>query len=123
MIMPQREIVIEALEHRETRSIPYTISFTSQAVNNMKQAGKFEEFKNRFGSYITSCFYQNRSTQCCLPHLSPSEVQAEIVKVIKAAGKNGGRIIPPTHDVPVENILAMAEVFQHQNTFLQAFFG
>ena len=38
--MTRREIVIEALEHRETRPIPYTISLTSQAADNMKQAGK-----------------------------------------------------------------------------------
>ncbi|MCL2518464.1 MAG: uroporphyrinogen decarboxylase family protein [Oscillospiraceae bacterium] len=37
-------------------------------------------------------------------------------------GKNGGYIAAPTHavpkDVPVENILAMLEVFQNQEKYI-----
>jgi len=78
------------------------------------------EMKKLYGDKIS--FWGGVSTQRCLPRLSPKEVQAEIVQVMKAAGKNGGLIIAPTHsvphDVPVENILAMAEVFQNQDKFL-----
>ena len=33
--MKQRELVIEALEHRETRVIPYQIGFTKEAINKL----------------------------------------------------------------------------------------
>ena len=78
------------------------------------------EMKKLYGDHIT--FWGGVSTQRCLPRLSPAEVQKEIVHVMKIVGKNGGLIIAPTHsvpqDVPVENILAMAEVFQNQDKFL-----
>ena len=78
------------------------------------------EMKKLYGNHIS--FWGGVSTQRCLPWLSPAEVQKEIVWVMKTAGKNGGLIISPTHsvpqDVPVENILAMAEVFQNQDKFL-----
>ena len=78
------------------------------------------EMKKKYGNHIT--FWGGVSTQRCLPMLSPSEVQKEIINVIKTAGVNGGLIIAPTHsipqDVPVENILAMAEVFQNQERFI-----
>jgi len=78
------------------------------------------EMKKLYGDKIT--FWGGVSTQRCLPRLSASEVQKEIVHVMKIVGKNGGLIIAPTHsvpqDVPVENILAMAEVFQNQDKFL-----
>lgn len=78
------------------------------------------EMKKLYGDKIT--FWGGVSTQRCLPNKSPAEVQKEIVQIMKVAGKNGGLIIAPTHsipqDVPVENILAMAEVFRNQEKFL-----
>ena len=79
------------------------------------------EMKKKYGDHIS--FWGGVSTQCCLPLMSPADVQKEIVKIIKTAGTNGGLIIAPTHsiphDVPVDNILAMLEVFQNQDKFLQ----
>jgi uroporphyrinogen decarboxylase len=76
--------------------------------------------KQRYGDKIS--FWGGVSTQQCLPRMNPAGVREEIVKLIKTAGKNGGLILGPTHsvpqDVPVENILAMVEVFQNQDRFV-----
>ena len=78
------------------------------------------EIKKMYGDRLS--FWGGVSTQRCLSRYSPSGVQEEIVRIIKTVGKNGGLIIAPTHSVPqdvsVENILAMAEVFQNQEKFL-----
>jgi uroporphyrinogen decarboxylase len=75
------------------------------------------EMKKLYGDRIT--FWGGVSTQRCLPQMSPAGVREEIVRLVKILGKNGGLIIAPTHgvpqDVPVENILAMVEVFQKQD--------
>ncbi|MDR2617335.1 MAG: uroporphyrinogen decarboxylase [Treponema sp.] len=75
--------------------------------------------KSRYGKNI--CFWGGISTQRCLPRLNPRGVQEEIVRVAKILSPGGGYILAPTHavpgDVPPENILAMAEVFQHQEKF------
>jgi uroporphyrinogen decarboxylase len=77
------------------------------------------EMKRLYGDRLT--FWGAVSTQQALPNLKPCELQNEIVRVVKALRANGGLIIAPTHalpfDVPVENILAMAEVFQNQDKF------
>jgi uroporphyrinogen decarboxylase len=77
------------------------------------------EVKKKYGSRL--CFWGGVSTQQVLPRLKPKEVQDEIVRVVKALRESGGLIIAPTHalpfDVPPENILAMAEVFQNQDRF------
>jgi uroporphyrinogen decarboxylase len=78
------------------------------------------EMKELYGNRIS--FWGGVSTQRCLSQSCPEEVQREIVLTIKTLGKNGGLIIAPTHsvpqDVPAENIIAMAEVFQNQEKFL-----
>ncbi|MDR0475992.1 MAG: uroporphyrinogen decarboxylase [Treponema sp.] len=75
------------------------------------------EMKKLYGDRIT--FWGGLSTQQFLPRATPAEVREEIVRLVKILGKNGGLIIAPTHgvpqDVPVENILAAAEVFQKQD--------
>ncbi|GHT94535.1 methyltransferase [Spirochaetia bacterium] len=75
--------------------------------------------KKRYGNKLS--FWGGVSTQQALPRMKPKELQNEIVRVVKALGEKGGLIIAPTHalpfDVPAENILAMAEVFQHQERF------
>jgi len=79
-----------------------------------------EEMKKLYGNHVT--FWGGVSTQRCLPRLKAADVQKEIVHVMKVVGRGGGLIIAPTHsvpqDVPVENILAMAEVFRNQDKFL-----
>jgi uroporphyrinogen decarboxylase len=77
------------------------------------------DMKKRFGKNIT--FWGGISTQQCLPRMNARQVQEEIVRVAKILKPGGGYILAPTHsvpgDVPAENILAMAEVFQNQDTF------
>ena len=78
------------------------------------------DIKQKYGKHLS--IWGGVSTQQALPRLKPKELQEEIVRVIKALRKDGGLIIAPTHalpfDVPVENILAMLEVFQNQEKFL-----
>ena len=78
------------------------------------------EMKKLYGSNIT--FWGGVSTQRSLSQSNPKGVQEEIISLIRILGKEGGLIIAPTHsvpqDVPVENILAMAEVFQNQERFI-----
>ena len=75
--------------------------------------------KGEYGKDLS--FWGGVSTQRALPMLSPRALQQEIVRVVKLLREDGGLIIAPTHavphDVPVENILAMAEVFQQQDRF------
>jgi len=77
------------------------------------------EVKQKFGKQLS--FWGAVSTQQVLPRMKPKEVQEEIVRVVKIMHSDGGLIIAPTHalpfDVPVENILAMVEVFQNQDKF------
>jgi uroporphyrinogen decarboxylase len=80
-----------------------------------------DEVKKKYGPKLT--FWGGVSTQQVLPHKKPAEVQAEIVRVVKALRADGGLIIAPTHampfDIPVENILAMREVFQNQDAYFK----
>jgi len=55
--MIRRDIIIEALEHRETKPIPYSIDLTLQAADLIKKAGKEEELKDSFGSFIICSYY------------------------------------------------------------------
>ena len=76
--------------------------------------------KKLYGDNLS--FWGGVSTQRCLPYATPDEVKAEVVRVTKAMRKGGGLIIAPTHaipfDVPPENILAMADVFQNQEKYI-----
>ncbi|GHV73981.1 hypothetical protein AGMMS49940_12830 [Spirochaetia bacterium] len=77
------------------------------------------EVKKAYGNKLT--FWGGVSTQQVLPNMKPPALKEEIVRVVRALRKDGGLIIAPTHalpfDVPVENILAMADVFQHQENY------
>jgi uroporphyrinogen decarboxylase len=77
------------------------------------------DMKKCYGKNIT--FWGGISTQQCLPRMKARQVQEEIVRVAKILSPGGGYILAPTHDVPgdvpAENILAMTEVFQNQDTF------
>ena len=67
-------------------------------------------------------FWGGISTQQVLPRVSPEEVKKETVRIIRTLRQGGGLIAAPTHalafDVPPENILAMVEVFQHQQDYI-----
>ena len=75
-----------------------------------------KEIKEQFGAHLT--FWGGISTQKTLPYVTPDEVKNIARETIKILGKNGGYIAAPTHqvpaDVPVENIIALAEAFKNQ---------
>lgn len=78
-----------------------------------------EKIKATHGDKLA--FWGGISTQYCLPFKTPEEVKEECVRIFNAIHQDGGLIIAPTHalafDVPPENILAMAEVFQNQDKY------
>jgi len=75
-----------------------------------------KEVKEKFGAHLT--FWGGISTQKDLPYVTPEEVKKIARETIKVLGKGGGYIAAPTHqvpaDVPVENIIALAEAFKNQ---------
>ena len=75
-----------------------------------------KELKAQFGAHLT--FWGGISTQQALPYATPDEVRKTAAETIKILGKGGGYIASPTHkvpaDVPVENIIALAEAFRNQ---------
>ena len=58
------------------------------------------------------------STQRLLPVGTPQEVADTTRRTMDIMGKGGGYIAAPTHampgDIPVENVLAMLDVFRNQ---------
>ena len=77
------------------------------------------DVKKRYGDKLA--FWGAVSTQQILCRCTPQQVKDEIVRVVKILSPGGGLIIAPTHampyDIPPENILAMAEVFQNQEKY------
>jgi uroporphyrinogen decarboxylase len=77
------------------------------------------EMKRLYGDQLT--FWGGVSTQQVLPNMPPAGIQDEIVRIVNIMRGNGGLIIAPTHaithDIPPENILAMAEVFRNQSRY------
>lgn len=78
-----------------------------------------QKMKRLYGDKLS--FWGGISTQRCLPYATPEEVKQEVIKMYQQLHQGGGYIIAPTHalafDVPPENILAMAEVFQNQDKY------
>ena len=72
--------------------------------------------KREYGDQL--CFYGGIGTQHVLPHGTVDEVKADVREKIQILGENGGYILAPAHavqaDVPIENILALAEVMNNQ---------
>jgi len=69
-----------------------------------------EGLKHDFGKDL--CFYGGVDLQDILCHGTPDEVAAEVRRLCRILGQNGGYILGPGHtyiqiDAPVENILAM----------------
>ncbi|MCL2814170.1 MAG: uroporphyrinogen decarboxylase [Oscillospiraceae bacterium] len=75
-----------------------------------------KKIKENFGAHLT--FWGGISTQKDLPYVTPGEVKRIAREAIEILGKGGGYIAAPTHqvpaDVPVENIIALAEAFKNQ---------
>lgn len=74
------------------------------------------DIKRRYGSQLT--FYGGISTQRLLPYGNPDEVRAEVRRLLREVGKNGGYIAAPAHSIPgdarPENVAAMMEVLHDQ---------
>lgn len=68
-------------------------------------------FKKKYGEHIA--FFGGLDVQGVLPHGTPVQVEEEVKQRIKAAGKGGGFILAPAHniqpDTSLENIYAMYE--------------
>lgn len=80
-----------------------------------------KEMKAKYGDKLS--FWGGLSTQQCLPHATPDEVKVEAKRIYDAVHTDGGLILAPTHalafDVPLENILAMVDVFQNQDKYFK----
>ncbi len=78
-----------------------------------------EKIKARYGKTLT--FWGGISTQRTLPFVKPDELKVIVKKTIRIMSEGGGYIAAPTHqvpdDVPVENIIALADVFKERFTF------
>lgn len=79
-----------------------------------------QQMKEKYGEKLT--FWGGISTQQLLARATPEEVMQETIRIMRIMGPGGGYIAAPTHavpfDVPPENILAMMEVFLHQDKYL-----
>jgi uroporphyrinogen decarboxylase len=79
-----------------------------------------EKVKKEFGKDLS--WWGGISTQRLLPFGSPETVREETIRIMKILGKGGGYVASPTHslpgDVPAENVMAMVDVFTHQDRYL-----
>jgi uroporphyrinogen decarboxylase len=55
--MNRREIVIEALNHRETSPVPYTLDLTQQALARLIEATGDSAIGGKLGSYMAGVYY------------------------------------------------------------------
>lgn len=72
--------------------------------------------KQRYGDELS--FFGGISTQKTLPYATPDEVRAEVERLLREVGRNGGYIAAPAHATPgdakAENMAAMLEVLENQ---------
>jgi uroporphyrinogen decarboxylase len=70
-----------------------------------------DEYKARWGNRLT--FYGGIDVERLMPFGSPDEVRAEMRRMAKLMGRNGGYILQTSHtvldDVPTENLVAYIE--------------
>ena len=82
----------------------------------MPEIYNLSEIKRKFGKNLS--FWGAISAQGLLPHGTPQEVRKGVADTLRIMGPGGGYIAGPTHtithDVPVENILALIDVLQNQ---------
>ncbi len=71
--------------------------------------------KEEFGDRL--CFWGTVDEQYTLPFGTPEQVRAEVLTRLRTAGKGGGLIIGPTHnvqlDTPLENFWAMVDAIKN----------
>ena len=97
--------------------IPDIIEYGTDVIETMQPGmNDIVKMKELYGDKLT--FWGGVSTQRCLPYATTEGVKEECHRIMETLRHGGGLIIAPTHalafDVPAENILAMAEVFQNQ---------
>jgi uroporphyrinogen decarboxylase len=63
LTVDRREIAYDALNHKTTIPIPYQISFTAQALQQLVEATGDAEIDQKIGSYLHSCQYQGWPTE------------------------------------------------------------
>ena len=79
-----------------------------------------EAVKSLYGDKLS--FWGGISTQRLLPFATPEKLLEESVRIMKLAGKSGGFIAAPTHDlpgdVPAENIDTLIRLFNNQSKYM-----
>jgi uroporphyrinogen decarboxylase len=74
------------------------------------------QVKREYGARLA--FFGGVSTQRLLPYGTPEQVKAEVRRLIREVGKNGGYILAPAHAVPrdarPENLVALMEAVRGQ---------
>jgi len=79
------------------------------------------EMKRLYGKKLT--FWGGISVQKALPVMTPTELRQEIIRITDILAVDGGFILAPTHaltsDIPPENVLMMAELFQNQEALFR----
>lgn len=77
-------------------------------------------FKREYGKDLS--VWGGISTQQILARGMPQEVRNETINIIRTMSRGGGYIAAPTHaithDISLQNICAMQEVFQNQTDYL-----
>ncbi|MBQ4051296.1 MAG: uroporphyrinogen decarboxylase, partial [Oscillospiraceae bacterium] len=61
--MTRREMVIAALEHRETPVVPWSIDFTQQAVDNLVRYTGDSDIIKKLEGYLISAYYDGWPTE------------------------------------------------------------
>ena len=61
--MNRREIVINALNHRDTRPVPYTLDLTTQARERLIAHTGDKKIADKLGSFMTGVYYSGRPAE------------------------------------------------------------
>jgi len=75
------------------------------------EMSNLEALRDRYGAKMVFCGAID--TQRILPHGTPTEIRAEVRRVVDILGRDGGYMVSSVHtvmnDVPAENVLAMVD--------------
>lgn len=126
LIRPYQERIVESIRSQTRARILYHtcgsvyrymedfIDIGIDAINPVQVTARNmepERLKREFGGRIA--FWGGIDSQHVLPHGSPSEVRAEVLRMFDIMGPGGGYVLSAVHniqpDVPPDNILAMFE--------------
>ena len=90
--------------------IPELIEIGIDVLNPVQPASMDPaKIKEQYGDRL--CFWGTIDEQYTLPFGSPAEVEGEVLRRLRTAGRDGGLVLSPTHhvqlDTPLENFWAM----------------